>query len=378
VSVIVPVHNGAEDLARCLDAVNLSDWHSFECIVVDDASTDPRIAEIAGSVGARLERLEQRRGPALARNAGAMKARGDILFFTDSDVVLHSDALGKAVAALESDPGVGAVFGSYDDSPAHDSLLSRYRNLYHHWNHQCGNEEASTFWTGCGAIRREAFLELGGFSPDYARPSIEDIELGYRLRDAGYRVRLLTAMQCTHLKRWKFWDMLRTDIFRRGVPWVALLRRHRSAPADLNLNWRAKLATVAAALFAVSALLAPLSGHARALLPTLTLFLAAAGCSRLVWNSDTGNSGKGWKSFFALSIAIVLPLMGYAWAPDPWAMLPLLFVAVIVWAQFDFYRLLSLQGGVAFAIAVVPLQVLFFMGCALAVPLGVLSYHRHR
>jgi GT2 family glycosyltransferase len=376
VSVIVPVFNGGEDFDRCLAAVNRSDWPAYECIVVDDASSDRRTAEIARRHGVRLEQLEQRSGPALARNAGVMKARGEIIFFTDADVLLHSDALSKAMAVLEADPGVAAVFGSYDDTPGHDSLLSRYRNLYHHWNHQIANEEASTFWTGCGAIRREPFIELGGFSSDYKKPSIEDIELGYRLREAGYRIRLLKTMLGTHLKHWKFWDMVRTDIFQRGVPWVALLRRHRSAPADLNLNWRARIATVSAALLPVTVLLALLLGHAKAIVPLLALFLAALICSRLMKDSDAQKSSNGWKSPLALLVGILLPLLAFVWVADPWALLPLLFVAVIVWAQQDFYHLLAQRGGIGFAFAVVPFQLLFFMGCALSVPLGLLAFLR--
>jgi glycosyltransferase involved in cell wall biosynthesis len=376
VSVIVPVFNGGEDFDRCLGAVNRSDWPAFECIVVDDASSDQRTAEIARRHGAHLERLEQRSGPAQARNAGVIKARGEVIFFTDADVLLHRDALGKAMAVLESDPDVAAVFGSYDDTPGHDSLLSRYRNLYHHWNHQIGNEEASTFWTGCGAIRREPFIELGGFSSDYKRPSIEDIELGYRLREAGYRIRLLKTMLGTHLKHWKFWDMVRTDIFQRGAPWVALLRRYRSAPADLNLNRRARIATVSAALLPVTVLLSLFFGHAKAIVPLLALFLAALICSRLISDYGARRSTNGWKSPLALLIGILLPLLAFAWLPDPWALLLLLFVAVIVWAQKDFYHLLSERGGIGFAYAVVPFQLLFFMGCALSVPLGMLAFLR--
>jgi len=378
VSVVVPVFNGGDDLDRCLGAVNKSDWPAFECIVVDDASTDQRTAEIASRHGAHLVQLEQRRGPGLARNAGVMQARGEVVFFTDADVMLHSDALRKAMDIFESDPDIAAVFGSYDDRPVHGSLLSRYRNLYHHWNHQIGNEEASTFWAGCGAIRKEVFLEMGGFSSHYERPSIEDIELGYRLREAGFRIRMLKTMFGTHLKHWKFLDMVRTDIFQRGVPWAALLLRYRSAPADLNLNWRARVATVSAALLPLTMLLLLFSAHARAVVPTLALLLATLVCSGLTKDPSVEKSGNGWKSPLALSIGILLPLLTMAWLPDPWALLPLLLIAVIVWAQKDFYRLLAVQGGWGFAIAVVPLQLLFFTGCALSIPLGFLAFLRQR
>jgi len=388
VSVVVPVFNGGEAFDRCLAAVKQSDWPNFECIVVDDASSDPQTAEIARRHGVQLEQMKRRAGPAMARNAGVMKARGEVIFFTDADVLLHRDALGKAATALKSDPGLTAVFGSYDDRPGHGSVLSRYRNLYHHWNHQIGNERASTFWTGCGAIRKDAFLELGGFSPEYARPSIEDIELGYRLREAGHEIRLLKSMLCTHLKQWKFRDMLRTDIFQRGVPWTALRWRHRTAPADLNLNWRAKIATVSAALLPITLILCLLSGHARAVVPTLALLLGAWLCGGLTIYPDAVNpeepkeaagkpeSTRVWKSLLALLVGVIMPLLILAWAADPWALIPLLLIAVIVWAQKDFYRLLSTQGGIGFAIAVVPLQIVFFMSCALSVPLGFLVFLR--
>lgn len=321
VSVVIPAWNAGADLDRCLEAVFRSEYPLQEVIVVDDASTGPSVAEIARRHGATLLRMPRRSGPGRARNHGAQQADGDVLLFTDADVVLHPDAIGKAIAVLEADTGVAAAFGSYDDRPAHPSFLSRYRNLFHHWNHQAGNEEASTFWTGCGAVRREVFLELGGFSAEFERPSIEDIELGYRLRAAGHRIRLVKDMQGTHLKEWRFADMVKTDLFRRGVPWVALLRRHPDVPADLNLNLGARVATVLAGLFLLSSLL---------LVPGLPWSLP-------VW---------------------------------PGVLAPLVAVAGIAWIQRDFIVLMGRRYGLAAAVATIPQQVVFFITCGLAVPLG--------
>jgi hypothetical protein len=94
--------------------------------------------------------------------------------------------------------------------------------------------------------------------------------------------------------------------------------------------------------------------------------------------SDAEKSGNEWKSPLALSIGIFIPLLSLAWVQDAWALLPLTLIAVIAWAQNDFYRLLSERGGIGFAIAVLPLQVLFFMGCALSVPLGFMEFLRRR
>lgn len=329
VSVVIPAFNAGEDLDRCLAAVMRSDYPLEEVIVVDDASSEPSTAEIARRHGATLMRMEQQGGPGLARNRGAAAARGDVLMFTDADVVLHPGAIGRAAAALGANPGVAAVFGSYDDRPAHPSFLSRYRNLYHHWNHQVAREEASTFWTGCGAIRRDVFLDLDGFSREFERPSIEDIELGYRLRSEGHRILLLKDMQGTHLKEWRLGDMLKTDVMRRGAPWVALLLRHPDSPPDLNLNLGARIATALAGVFVLFGLL---------LVP-----------------------GLPW----------ALPF----W---PWVLVPLLCVLLIAVIQRDFLALLKRRYGWGMAFKAVPLQVLFFIGCGLAVPLGYLRHWKWR
>jgi GT2 family glycosyltransferase len=98
--------------------------------------------------------------------------------------------------------------------------------LLHHYVHQISKEEAATFWGACGAIRREVFLKVEGFDERYRRPAIEDIELGYRLTGAGYRVRLLKGLMVTHLKRWDLLTMLKADFYRDQ------LARHQRRGAD--------------------------------------------------------------------------------------------------------------------------------------------------
>ncbi len=61
----------------------------------------------------------------------------------------------------------------------------------HHYVHQQGSEDASTFWSGFGVIKRKLFLKLGGFDiKRYSRPCIEDIDLGYRLKQTGAKIHL--------------------------------------------------------------------------------------------------------------------------------------------------------------------------------------------
>ena len=237
ITVIVPALNAGEYLPRSFEAIFASQGPSYECILVDDGSSDDS-ASIARQLGARIIHVSDGPlGPAHARNRGAEAARGAILFFVDADVVLAPGALRRVVTLFQERTDVAAVFGSYDDHPAASGVVSRYRNLLHHFVHQNGNGEASTFWAGCGAIRRSVFEKIGGFDEQlFSRPSIEDIELGYRLRKRGYRILLDKGLQGTHLKRWTLWSMIQTDITGRAVPWSRLILESPRSPQDLNLQ----------------------------------------------------------------------------------------------------------------------------------------------
>jgi glycosyltransferase involved in cell wall biosynthesis len=218
ISVVIPAHNAAPMLERSLDAVRRSRDTSWECIVVDDGSTDDS-AGVAQRMGMRvLKNSPPGSGPARARNLGGVAASATLICFVDADVVVRPDTLARFTQLFQANPELSAAFGSYDAEPSAPGLLSQYRNLLHHFVHQTGREEASTFWAGCGAIRRTVFLELGGFDPAYARPSVEDIELGYRLHARGERIRLAKDIQVTHLKRWTFGGMLKTDIWNALYP----------------------------------------------------------------------------------------------------------------------------------------------------------------
>lgn len=244
VSLIIPVYNAAQDLKRCLEAVENSSYNPFEVIVVDDASTDTT-AEVAGKNGATVLRLPIQSGPGAARNYGAEKARGEILLFVDSDVLIQPDTIGRVVKDFMEHTDVGALFGSYDDDPNAKNFFSQYMNLRHHFVHQMGSPDAVTFWAGCGAIRKDIFSQVGGFAKEkYSRPCIEDIEMGSRLKKLGYRILLDKHLQVKHLKRWTFKSVLRADIFNRAVPWANLILESEEMVSDLNLQISQKVSTI--------------------------------------------------------------------------------------------------------------------------------------
>lgn len=224
-SVIVPATNDPPTLERALEAIDRGIQEGDEVIVV----RDPPLT-----------------GPALARNAGAALAVGDVLVFVDADVEIDIHALDRIRAAFHHDRALTALFGSYDDDPAARGVVSGFRNLLHHHVHHAGAGPATTFWAGLGAIRRDAFLASGGFDGErFAAPSVEDVELGMRLSAGGERIRLDPTIQGTHLKRWTLWSMVRTDFLCRGIPWVGLLLANRSQSTTLNLGWRHRMSALA-------------------------------------------------------------------------------------------------------------------------------------
>lgn len=260
-SVIVPAHEAAGVLTESLPALCASDLPRarWELIVVDDASRDGtrQVAERYADVVVRTDGTA--RGPAHARNRGSEAARGDILAFVDADVCVHPETLRKLLETLTARPDVGAVFGAYDTAPRAAGLVSQYRNLLHHYVHLSQPGEADTFWAGCGAVRKAAFVEAGGFDEvRFPRPQIEDIELGYRLRSLGHRILLRPDIQATHLKRWTLRGMIVNDVRHRGMPWMRLLlERSATGAGTLNVAGEERVLTGLMGAAILALLLAP-------------------------------------------------------------------------------------------------------------------------
>jgi glycosyltransferase involved in cell wall biosynthesis len=243
ISVIIPVHNASANLEQCLDAVRRSGYANYECLVADDHSFDDS-AVVAAKHGVRVLSTGGQCGPARARNLGAEAAAGDVLLFIDADVCIEESTLARVAEAFEHDETLDALIGSYDDDPAELNFLSQYKNLMHCFVHQHGCRRASTFWTGCGAIRRSVFIACGGFDEHYTRPSIEDIELGARLIRGGRKIELDAGLTVKHLKHWTFLELLESDIRDRAIPWTILMLRERNIPNDLNVQWSQRVSAV--------------------------------------------------------------------------------------------------------------------------------------
>lgn len=366
-SVIVPVRNGSLELRECIGNLLESPYLNVEIIVVDDASTDDT-AQIAASFPVRLIRLQENIGPAAARNLGAEEASGEYLFFIDADICAHPDTVEKVVNTFLSDPDVDAVFGSYDREPRVHNVVSQYKNLFHHYVHQQGNEEASTFWSGCGAIKRSVFLEMGGFDASYDRPCIEDIELGFRLYQAGKRIKLNKSIQVTHLKRWTLFGMFKTDFWDRGVPWTELMLRSGNMPNDLNLRSTQRLCALMAMAMLVLFLVGIWFSHALIFLP-LTGVIGLEVLDRWTLTRRTPDFVR--LSAICVAVAITVLLIARF---QVWAIMAMILLMAIIFMNYKFYAFFAREKQPLFVALVIPLHVFYYLYSLVSFTTGIVLH----
>ena len=262
VSVIMPTTSWSGTFVACarrvIDLVEAAGFHAEFIVVHDGKSVRPPLWLRRPHVSVMGTRVVS--GPAIARNRAAGRARGDVLFFVDADVELAADAVDRVHAAFEADASLVAMFGSYDDEPAAAGAVSQFRNLLHHHTHVAHPGRAGTFWAGCGAVRAAHFHDVGGFDERFEFPSVEDIELGMRLRAEGGRILLDPLLQGKHHKNWSLRSMVATDVWNRAVPWTRLIVQSGRLPAELNIDWKNRIS----GLLAVTALAA---GFGAAIVP---------------------------------------------------------------------------------------------------------------
>jgi GT2 family glycosyltransferase len=318
-SVIVPFFRNLHSVEACLLSIRQSDYQDYEIIVADDAAAEAQeIADLAAHYGALIVRLQHNSGPASARNRAARAAIGEILVFFDADVAVHHDTLSRFAQALCDDPSLDALVGSYDLTPRVDGYVAAFRNLLHAYVHHRSAGEISTFWAGCGAVRRETFAAFHGFDESFRQPSVEDVEFGSRLHEAGAKLRLDPAIQVTHLKEWTLASMIYADVFLRARPWTELMLRH-GLPHNLNFRSQDRLSVAVTAM--------------------LPLLSVAGMVERGVW----------W-------IPLLVAILGLACL------------------QFPLWRFLARQRGPLFSVACFPLLLAHYFCAAAGFAIGLISW----
>lgn len=228
VTIIIPAYNSGRDMGKCLDACLAAGAAAADIVVVDDMSSDCTVAE-AEARGVMTVRLPRRSGAAAARNRGARGAAGGILVFLDADVLPAEGWLAELLDTFRRFPGADAVQGVYtEDCPA-AGIPSLARNFYKCYNASKLADGAAVGGVNsfCFAVRREAFVSVGGFDPSAERA--EDVDLGRRLRAAGRTIRLNKRVRVGHLKPYTFTGLLKCDFLKVLAKTDLMLESRRGA-----------------------------------------------------------------------------------------------------------------------------------------------------
>ncbi len=276
-SIVIPTYNDAASLDKLLRSIDGSRYTDRETIVVDDGSTDGTL-EMLADFPVRLVRTPRNGGPGRARNLGAAEAKGEVVLFLDSDVIVEPESLGEVARFFRDHPARAAMIGVYAPEPANAGAWPLYKALqcYSYYRGFPELKEVSLLWSAVAAFRRERFRESGGFHSDFTRPSMEDLELGRRIsKDTPIWLNRRVVV------RHHFPATLKKNVadhFDRGRLWVRIWFRYRRFDNYLSTPRRA-----AGRIAASAALLLVAGGIFR---PALLPLAAAALLVYLICNHD--------------------------------------------------------------------------------------------
>jgi cellulose synthase/poly-beta-1,6-N-acetylglucosamine synthase-like glycosyltransferase len=186
VSVVVPAYNAERTIDECVRSLLALRYPAsrLQLVMVDNDSRDGTARALA-RYGDRIAVVrETRRGPGAARNAGLRVAEGALVAFTDSDCVVDRDWLARLLSPL-ADPQVGVAGGAILALPP-TGEIERYGETIHDHRKAIEVFDPPYAITMSWASRREVLYELGGFDPWFRRG--EDVDLSYRVVQAGYRL----------------------------------------------------------------------------------------------------------------------------------------------------------------------------------------------
>lgn len=242
ISVVVPTYNRLHELRVTIPALIAQDRRrgEFEVLVADSNSTDGT-AEFLAEVAREHPHVRHLPGPytgrAMARNAGIAQAKGEIVLFTDSDIIASPDLLSRHLTHHDR-PGSRAVVGMEVQVDTYEDYLRKradraLRKPLH------GEKPKTLSWlyflTGNASVPRAQLERVGRFDENFTGYGHEDLELGYRLQRAGVPIVYEPNAVNYH---WQFvpWDEQQKKYELAGRSTVRFFRKHPALDVKLRLG----------------------------------------------------------------------------------------------------------------------------------------------
>ena len=176
ISIVIPTYNSEKFMPNLLDSIFNNGIEDMEVIIVDDCSNDDTV-KIAKSYPVRVIELEKNEGPAKARNIGVKAAKGDIIFFLDSDVIVLDGAIKEVKDYFGKNPSANCVIGICSTESLNNGFVPKYMAMFE-YIHLIGTKDnkVSVFAPRCGAVRKDFFEKIGGYNEMYRGADVEDFE----------------------------------------------------------------------------------------------------------------------------------------------------------------------------------------------------------
>ncbi len=237
ISVVVATYNGAHYIYKCLNALLLQNYpkDKFEVLVVIDGSKDKTL-EYAKKYPVRIIDLGKNGGLSNARNVGAREATGEIIAYTDDDCEPDSNWLYYIAKAFDAD-NVGAA-GGPNITPTDDSFMAKCSSQAPGApTHVLIHDREADHVPGCNlAIRKDVLNLVGGFDTTF-RIAGDDVDMEWRIQEAGYIVRFTPAAYVFHHRR----DKIKTYIkqqYNYGISEAFVRQRHPHKYDGFSAIWK--------------------------------------------------------------------------------------------------------------------------------------------
>ncbi|MCL5038094.1 MAG: glycosyltransferase [Chloroflexi bacterium] len=240
-SVVIPTYNRADTLCLVLPALLNQDLdrEKYEVLLCDNLSDDDTKQVLKQLNDDRIRHLEGRySGRADARNAGIKAARGDIILFTDADIIAEPDLLSAHFAAHQKFPdsaSVGREIQVNSVEEYNDVKKSKEKGRSLH------RETRETlpwlyFLTGNASVPKNRLIEAGMFDDSFTGYGHEDLELGYRLQKLGLKIHYLHNAVNYHLHPVE-WEERKKRFFLAGGSTVRFYNKHKDPRIKMLMGW---------------------------------------------------------------------------------------------------------------------------------------------